>query len=250
MNDIISLSDIEFCFQNTESKKHQFSGLNLNIQKNQKIAIMGINGSGKTTLLKILNGLIFPQKGIYTFNNQVITSKSLKDREIHKNFRKNCVMLFQNADLMLFHSTVYDDLAFGLRQLLQPEKEIAEKIQKWSELFQINNLLKENPICLSGGQKKRIALASIFILEPELVLLDEPFNGLDPIYIHFLIQFLHKIESTLLFTSHSFEISDTIAQKILVLHPKFNKLFFGNTKDFYKDSQIVQQSELITQLSI
>lgn len=245
MNDFVVLKDIEFTFTNSGQKKYQFQNFDLNIHKYQKIAIMGINGSGKTTLLKILNGLIFPQNGTYHFQSQPISQQTLKEKELHKNFRKNCVLLFQNAELMLFHSTVYDDLAFGLRQLSQTEDQIKDKVQYWSKVFQIENLLHENPLYLSGGQKKRIALACLFILEPELVLLDEPFNALDPIYTDFLIYFLKEVHTTILFTSHNFTLSESITEDILILHPEYQKIFLGTTNEFYSKKELVKKSELL-----
>ncbi len=205
---------------------------------------MGINGSGKTTFLKILNGLLFPEKGSYTFLNKTITKNHLKNKEFHLWFRKNCVMLFQNSDFMFFHSLVYDDLAFSLRIQGYLENEIKDKIDYYSNLFGIRNHLQANPISLSGGERKKIALAMMFILEPELILLDEPFNHLDPIYIGHLIDILNSFPNTILFTSHNFELTMEVTKEVLILHPKEQILFYGNLDDFFSNQELIEKSEL------
>jgi cobalt/nickel transport system ATP-binding protein len=217
MNKFAILENIYFQFENQYRNVFQLSNFSLTINRNQKIAVMGNNGSGKTTLLKILNGLLFPSKGTYYFQDQLITKKTLRNKDFHKFFRKNCVMLFQNTDLMLFHSEVYDDLAFGLRQLKYSNIDIENKVSYFAEIFQIRELLKENPLYLSGGQKKRVALATLFILEPELILLDEPFNELDAGYSQFLIDFIKNLDSTIIFTSHDMELTKEITEEIICM---------------------------------
>lgn len=240
-NNFILLQEIEFYYN---KNKKIFDKFNLTIQNNQKIAIMGINGSGKTTLLKLLNGLIFPQKGKYYFLEKEINKNNLKDKQFHLWFRKNCVMLFQNSDFMFFHSSVYDDLAFSLRLQSLEEDKIKEKIYYWSEIFKITHLLRENPIHLSGGERKKIALAMMFILEPEIILLDEPFNHLDPIYTGHLIEIINSFDKTILFTSHNLDLTLEITKKILILHPLHQILYFGNIDNFFNDQELIEKSEL------
>lgn len=241
MNNFLVLQEIEFYYN---KNKKIFDNFNLTIQRSKKIGIMGINGSGKTTLLKILNGLLFPNRGSYFFLNKEINKKNLKDKNFHLWFRKNCVMLFQNSDFMFFHSSVYDDLAFSLRLQSLEEDKIKEKIHYWAEIFKITHLLKENPIHLSGGERKKIALAMIFIIDPELILLDEPLNQLDPIYTGYLIEILNSSEKTILFTSHSFELTKEITNEILILHPLHQIVFFGEIDQFFNNREIIEKSEL------
>ncbi|MFN3604345.1 MAG: energy-coupling factor ABC transporter ATP-binding protein [Leptonema sp. (in: bacteria)] len=239
-NDLVILKDVTFGYRNHLIFEH----LNLSIKKNKKISIMGINGSGKTTLLKILNGLLFLKKGKYIFLEQEITKQKLKNKEFHLWFRKNNALLFQNSDFMFFHPVVYDDLAFSLRMCSINENLIQEKIFYWSDLFRITNLLKKNPIYLSGGERKKIALAMILIQDPELILLDEPFNHLDPVYTGHLIEIFNSINKTILFTSHNFELSSEITEEFLILHPKHQVIFFGNINQFFSREDLIKKSEL------
>ncbi len=240
MNNIILLKNIDFFY----NKKCIFKQLNLTIENHTKISIMGINGSGKTTLLKLLNGLLFPSNGNYVFLGKEINKKNLHHKPFHLWFRKNCVLLFQNVDYMFFHPIVYDDLSFLLRILLFEEQQIKEKIQYWAEVFQIEKYLYQNPLYLSGGERKKVALAMLFLLEPEVILMDEPFNHLDPLYIGFMIPILQNYKKTIIFTTHNFELSSEITSNLIVLHPQHGIVFNGNINDFLKDKSLIQKSEL------
>lgn len=237
---ILLLKDIHFFYKS----KCIFNQFNFSIKKPLKISIMGINGSGKTTLLKLLNGLIFPTKGTYLFLGEEINKKALTKKDFHLWFRKNCALLFQNVDYMFFHPTVYDDLSFFLRILSYKENQIKEKIQYWADMFKIEKYLYQNPLYLSGGERKKIALTMLFLLEPEVLLLDEPFNHLDPIYIGLLLEIIHNFKKTIIFTSHNFELSSEITNHVLVLHPNHGIVFNGNLNDFLKDKKLIQKSEL------
>ncbi len=222
MNPIIELKDIYFKYNsNKNSDKIIFKKFNLTILKGEKIAILGDNGSGKTTLLKILNGLIFPQKGIYRFNENIISKKTLKNKTIFYYFRKNCTLLFQNTDLMLFHPLVYDDLAFSLRILKLSETEIQKRIYYYSEIFNIRHLLKENSLFLSSGQKKIIALASLFILEPEVFLFDEPFYSLDNSVKKLMLNIIKESNKTFIISEHNYEIINKICNSKLTLNKNY-----------------------------
>ncbi|WP_293445143.1 ABC transporter ATP-binding protein, partial [Persephonella sp.] len=119
-------------------ENHALKDINLTVNKGEKIVILGVNGSGKSTLLKVINGLIFPEKGEYLYKGRKITKKAFRDRDFAKSFRKEVVLLFQNPDNMLFNPTVYDEIAFGLRQLGIEDK---DRIKIWAGRLKIDHLL-------------------------------------------------------------------------------------------------------------
>ncbi|MCS7204454.1 MAG: energy-coupling factor ABC transporter ATP-binding protein [Leptospiraceae bacterium] len=239
---IVQVQKIKFFYKNSQNPI--FHHLEFSIQPGQKIALMGVNGSGKSTLLKILNGILFPQEGEYFFDQQKITKQRLKNKEFHLEFRKRCALLFQNFEFMLFHFKVIDDLIFTLKILDYSKVEIQRRLEIWSERFQVQELLNENPLFLSSGQKKRVVLTSLFMLEADLLLLDEPFDNLDPIHTGVLVDVIKQSKSTILFTTHNFELSKEICDHLWILHPKYNLLYQGSFDDFFSNNEVLYKSEL------
>ena len=211
-------------------KKFIIRKAGFSVTKGEKIALFGVNGSGKTSLLKLLDGLLFPQKGEIQFEGQKLTRRALKDKDFRKKFRTSVGLLFQNPDVMLFNPSVYEELFFGLKQLRQSNPD--EKIHYWAEKLSLTKLLDKSPVKLSGGEKQRVALASILILEPKLLLLDEPFSSLDPRATGWLIDFLHSLDSTLVMALHNMELAREIADRIIVLSENHEIIYDGEINDF------------------
>jgi cobalt/nickel transport system ATP-binding protein len=216
-------------------KKFVQKNASFSVSKGEKIALFGVNGSGKTSLLKLLDGLIFPQKGEILFEGHKLTKQSLKDKDFRKEFRTSVGMLFQNPDIMLFNPTVYEELSFGLKQLQHSNLE--EKINYWAEKLNLSGLLDKSPVKLSGGEKQRIALASILILEPKLLLLDEPFSSLDPRATGWLIDFLNSLDSTLVMALHNMELAKEIAERVIVLSENHEIIYDGDIHNFANDKE-------------
>ena len=154
--------------------------INLNIHKGEAVALIGPNGCGKSTLLKLINGLVFGDSGTYTYENNEISEKRLKDSGVCKLFHKNIGFVFQNSEAQLFTSNVYDEIAFGLRQMEFNEAEVKERVLDVLNLLKIENLKDRQPYHLSGGEKRKVAIASVLVLNPKVITFDEPMNGLDP----------------------------------------------------------------------
>jgi len=184
-------------------------------------------------LLKLLNGLIFPQKGEILFEGHKLTKQSLKDKNFRREFRTSVGLLFQNPDIMLFNPTVYEELSFGLKQL--KHSNLDGEINHWAEKLNLSGLLDKSPVKLSGGEKQRIALASILILEPKLLLLDEPFSSLDPRATGWLIDFLNSLDSTLIMALHNMELAKEIAERVIVLSENHEIVYDGDIHDFAND---------------
>jgi cobalt/nickel transport system ATP-binding protein len=162
----------------------------LNIRQNERIALLGANGSGKSTLLRLLAGLAFPSSGTVRFCGDRLTEVHLADEELSRNFRRRVGRVFQNADVQLFNPSVFDEVAFGPMQMGWLKQEIIERVDPQLCEMEILHLKGRSPHRLSGGEKKRVALASVLVMEPDVLLVDEPTAALDPKSQRHVIDFL------------------------------------------------------------
>ena len=154
--------------------------LSLSIPEGSRVALLGANGSGKSTLLRILDGLHFPQTGTVRFRGEDLTEDRFGDDAFAFAFRKQVGLVFQNPDVQLFNPTVFDEVAFGPLQLRWPKTEVRERVSEILDRMRIAHLKDRVPHRLSGGEKKRVALASVLVLDPAVLLMDEPTASLDP----------------------------------------------------------------------
>jgi len=145
-----------------------------------RVALLGANGSGKSTLLRLLDGLIFGQSGAILFRGDDVSEEHMLDDAFALPFRRTVGMVFQNPDVQLFNPTVFDEVAFGPLQLRWPKQEVRDRVGEILERLRIGHLKNRIPQRLSGGEKKRVALASVLVLDPGVLLLDEPTAALDP----------------------------------------------------------------------
>ena len=215
---LIELDHITFSY--TKEEPPVLEDFSLRIPKGSCLIIRGENGSGKTTLFRILNGLSFPESGSYRFNETEITKAYLKKNENAKRFHKQIGYLFQNPDLMLFNATVYDEIAFGPRQMGLDETEVERRALDCMDLFRIRELAEKAPYHLSGGQKKRVAFAAVMALNPDVLVLDEPFAGLDRKTQDWMKSFflsLKENKKTLLIATHESELPADLPDQVIDL---------------------------------
>ncbi len=168
-------------------------------------ALLGPNGAGKSTLLRLLNGLVFPEIGTYNFAGTPITEKALKDAVFEKTFHQRIGFVWQSPDIQLFCSSVEEELSFGPRQMGLAPEAIQQRVEDALALFHIEELRSRAPYTLSGGEKQRVALASILTMNPEVWTLDEPFSALDAEGQAELLSFLEALKAagkTLLIATH------------------------------------------------
>jgi cobalt/nickel transport system ATP-binding protein len=213
---MIELRDLCFSYPETPV----LSEIDLSVRPGEAIALVGPNGSGKSTLLKILCGLIHPSAGTYTFDGEPISKASLADQPFAKAFHRRVGLVFQDSGAQLFCGSVRDEIAFGPRQMGLSEDEIAMRVEDLSRLFRLERLTSRVPYHLSGGEKRKVAFASVLALNPEVVCLDEPMGGLDPKSkreLRDLIASLNASGKTFICATHDFEYIEGLFGRAVVL---------------------------------
>jgi cobalt/nickel transport system ATP-binding protein len=215
---VFELQDVVYRYDSSVTALH---GLSLALPAGAHVALLGANGSGKSTLLRILDGLYFPQAGSVRVFGDPLTEQRLQDEDFAFDFRRKVALVFQNPDVQLFSASVFDELAFGPLQLRWPKEEIRARVAETMEMFDIAHLKDRPPHRLSGGEKKRVALASALVIGPEVVLLDEPTAGLDPQSRGQLLDILAGWRSgtkTVVIATHDLDAVAEIANHCVVLH--------------------------------
>lgn len=173
---LYSLTQVTFRYQRVTA----LDGLSLSIEAGTRVALLGANGSGKSSLLRLLDGLCFPDSGEVAFCGERLTEAGFADDRFAHAFRRRVGLVFQNPDVQLFNPTVFDEVAFGPLQLQTTRSEVSQRVSEALERLGIRHLAERVPQRLSGGEKKKVALASVMVMDPDVLLLDEPTAGLDP----------------------------------------------------------------------
>ncbi len=235
---MIEIEDVYFKYKNTVVLKN----INVNIKEGESIALIGPNGSGKSTFLKFINGMVFAKEGKYFFQGEEINNKKLEDNKFCKLFHKKIGFAFQNSDAQLFCSNVYDEVAFGPRQMGIEESAVKERVEDCLRLLDIEDLRDREPYNLSGGEKKRVAIASVLALNPEVLVLDEPMNGIDPKGKKFLRELMIKLNSsgkTIICSTHDFEYVEDVFKRALVFSEEHSIIRDDNYKDVINDNDFL-----------
>lgn len=212
---MIKLDDICFAYDSTPVLKH----FSTEIADGEFVVIKGDNGCGKSTLLNIINALEFAEIGTYTFDGVVIDKKAVKNEQFAKAFHQKIGYVFQNTDAQLFCSSVYDEIAFAPRQMQLDETEIAKRVDDMLKLTGTEHLKERAPFHLSMGEKKKVAVASVLAMNPQVLILDEPMNFLDKKSRQWLVEFLnqmHSVGKTIIIVSHTDDF-DKMADKVINL---------------------------------
>ena len=210
----------------------------------ERVVLLGVNGCGKSTLLKLLDGLVFPSAGSLRWSGQALERAALDRAEVRLAFRSQVALLFQNVDAMLFNPTVADEIAFGPRQLKLAD--VDARVKKWAEVFQVAQLLDRAPFELSGGEKKRVALAALLAIDPKVLLLDEPTAALDPASAARLVDFLERLPDVTVITStHNLTVADELGSRALLMGSGTPGLLFdGPTRALLDDEALLVRSGL------
>ncbi len=222
-------------------------GFSFSVPEGSRIALLGANGSGKSTLLRILDGLYFGQEGAVRFRGEELTEEAFAHDDFAFAFRRQVGLVFQNPDVQLFNSTVFDEVAFGPLQLRLPKSEVRDRVEAALDRFRIAHLRDRAPHRLSGGEKKRVALASVLVLDPEVLLLDEPTAALDPRSQSELIDQLVEWgggAKTIITATHDLQHLDEIADRCCVLEA--GRLATDATpKEILADRALLERANLV-----
>jgi cobalt/nickel transport system ATP-binding protein len=222
--------------------------ISFQVQRGERIALLGANGSGKSTLLHLLNGLYFPSSGKIQILGKDITEDNLELTDFGPVFRKEVGFLFQNSDAQLFCPTVYDELAFGPLQLRLEHHEVKERVNSILKLLDITHLSSRSPQSLSAGQKKMAALASLLVLNPSILLMDEPSAGLDPrsqALLLDILEGLHDRGATLITATHDLSLLPYLSDRALVLGEDHQVHADENIKTIMENEELLVRSNLI-----
>lgn len=230
-----------------EGKQVALDHVSLTIPACQSIVILGANGCGKSTLLKILDGLYFPTEGSLTAFGKPLTEAALRADEFNLAFRRRVGLVFQDADVQLFSPSVLDELAFAPLQLGLSRDEVRRRVDAALQALRIEKLRDRAPHHLSGGEKRRVALASLFTLQPEVWLMDEPSTGLDPRSQSWLTEFILQQRDqcrTIVTATHDLGLAEEIASRIYVFSEDHRVVANGTPDEILGDHELLHRCNL------
>jgi len=248
---LLSVKDLCFVYSQGSPFEHTaVDHLNMEINKGEFIGIIGHTGSGKSTLVQMLNGLLKPTSGHVLLDGVDIWSKPKEIRKIR--FRVGLV--FQYPEYQLFEETVAKDIAFGPTNMGLSDKEIAERVKKAAKFVGLRDeLLEKSPFDLSGGEKRRAAIAGVLAMDPDILILDEPCAGLDPMGRDLLLSQIYHYHqergNTVLLVSHSMEDVATVCDRVLVMNHARMEMFDATTQVFSRGEELASMGLRVPQIT-
>lgn len=221
----------------TPFEKVAIEDISISVEKGDFIGIIGHTGSGKSTLVQHLNGLLKPTSGTILLDGTDIHS----DKNFTRQARFKVGLCFQYPEYQLFENTVYEDIAFGPKNMRLSKEEIKERVLRAAEFVGVrNDMLQKSPFDLSGGEKRRVAIAGVMAMQPEILILDEPSAGLDPkgrkVISEMIEQYRKNTGSTVIVVSHSMEDVAESADKVLVMN-KGKVEYFASVDEVFSNAE-------------
>ena len=217
--------------------------INLKIAKGKISALLGGNGAGKSTLLLILNAILRPSTGSFLFDGEIVSYSSKRIRELHKEVG----IVFQDPDTQLFSGSVYQDISFGAMNLKLPEEEVRRRVKIAMTRTGISHLTDKPTHCLSHGEKKRVALAGVLVMEPKLLVLDEPTAGLDPLGASQIIDLIKETQNELgisvILSTHDMDSVPLFCDEVHVLK-QGAILVSGTLHEVFSDPEKIRSANL------
>lgn len=242
MSKVLELKNLSYVYgTGTPFEKTAVNNLSLSIEKGEFIGIMGHTGSGKSTLVQMLNGLMKPTSGQVLLDGEDIWANPKDIRKI----RFKVGMVFQYPEYQLFEETVAKDIAFGPTNMGKSGAELAKAVNDAARFTGLKDeLLEKSPFDLSGGEKRRAAIAGVIAMNPEVLVLDEPTAGLDPmgrdVLLSQIVQYHKERKNTVILVSHSMEDIARVADKIIVMN-KSNLVMFDKTKEVFSKGRELEK---------
>jgi cobalt/nickel transport system ATP-binding protein len=222
--------------------------IDMEIRAGETLAILGSNGSGKSTLLKLLDGLYYPTGGTVKAFGQVLSEQAFQDNRFNYAFRAKIGLVFQDSNVQLFMPSVWDEVAFAPLQSGLSPTEVQGRVADALQALQIEKLKDRPPHQLSEGEKKRVALASVLSLAPEVWLLDEPSAGLDPRSAAWLVEFIQaqsRAGNTLVIATHDLSLVEATAQRVYALNEAHQILAGGAAGQILRDRALLASANLL-----
>ncbi|MGQ9812639.1 MAG: energy-coupling factor ABC transporter ATP-binding protein [Dissulfurimicrobium sp.] len=245
MKEIIKIENIAYKYYD---KFIALNEISFSINEGEKLAIIGANGSGKSTLFQLIAGLIFPSSGKIFFRDNEVNEKTLKKDNFLKYFRSKVGYVFQESDIQLFCPTVFDELLYGPMQLELGEEQAIKRAVEIMEFLNIEKIKDRPSYMLSGGEKKRVAIGSILTMNPEVMLFDEPTNGLDPKTQSFIIDLLFALNNagkTIIISTHDLSLVNELNARIVLLSEEHKIEKIGTAEDILKDQELLSKVNLV-----
>ena len=240
---LFRLRGVRYAYQGRQTA---LDGVDLDVWRGEQLVLLGANGSGKSTLLKLLDGILAPSAGeMHALGREVAAVASGVDAF---RFHREVGLVFQDPDVQLFSATVFDDVAFGPLQLGLAPQEVKARCDEALRLMGIEGLSSRAPFELSGGEKKRAAIASVLSLEPSVLLLDEPTASLDPRTKWVLVDLIRRLATagrTIVTTTHELDIVPVIADRVVVLGEDRRVLADGTPGQILGDRDLLVRANLI-----
>lgn len=242
MSKVLELKNLSYVYgTGTPFEKTAVNNLSLSIEKGEFIGIMGHTGSGKSTLVQMLNGLMKPTSGQVLLDGEDIWANPKDIRKI----RFKVGMVFQYPEYQLFEETVAKDISFGPTNMGKSGAELEKAVNDAARFTGLKDeLLEKSPFDLSGGEKRRAAIAGVIAMNPEVLVLDEPTAGLDPmgrdVLLSQIVQYHKERKNTVILVSHSMEDIARVADKIIVMN-KSNLVMFDKTKEVFSKGRELEK---------
>jgi cobalt/nickel transport system ATP-binding protein len=222
--------------------------VSLTVRRGEKLALLGANGCGKSTLLKVLDGLVFPDSGSYRAFGSDVTEDHLEDEQFNQGFRSRVGFIFQNSDAQVFSPSVREEIAFGPLNMGMARDQVQARVDDTLGMLGIEDLADRAPYQLSGGQKKRVAIASVLVMNPEVLLFDEPTAALDPRtqqWLTELIVDLNRAGKTIVLATHDLDSLDALADRCVVFSEQHHIVGDGPPDRILAQRQLLLDVNLI-----
>ncbi len=241
---VFELEDISYAYRPGQPA---LSGVNLSVAAGERLVLLGPNGCGKSTLQKVLAGLIFPA-GRFAAFGQDITAVALADKKFAAAFRRKVGFVFQNPDVQIFCASVRDEIMFGPLAMGLPPDDARQRTEELMAFVGIGALADRLPHHLSGGEKKKVAIAAVLAVNPDVLILDEPTNGLDPRTQRWMLEALTGLAAagkTIITATHHLDIVGELAERVAVMDETHTIVASGRPAAILQDRELLLAANLI-----
>ncbi len=242
---VFDLQDVHYAYL---SRFPALCGVSLRIGRGEKVALVGANGTGKSTLLQMLDGLVFPDRGRVSAFGAELTEAAFEDEGFSRDFRRRVGFVFQNPEVQLFCPSVREDILFGPLNLGVGREQALAGLARVARDMDIEALLDRAPHQLSIGEKRKVAIASVWIMDPEVMILDEPTAGLDPLTSRHIVDGVLRANregKTLILSTHDLHILEEVSDTVYVLDRHRRVARRGNALEILADRDLLHENNLV-----